>query len=200
MLYFGIILLFEPFLMLFVLQRSHVLLTITNPSESLLNELRTVEVCSSRFLYYLIKKSEVFTIICYMCNDNSFTFINILVQLSCLVAFLLFAGAGYEAAVWWKKVYHFSLHTYFALVAVNLFWIWFMIFRNVYEYMVTQQKEKGRSKGGKGETFTLQQLQTARDEYDEVATLCVFRLKSLKEGQSRSLLTQAARHHAAQVF
>lgn len=75
-----------------------------------------------------------------------------------------------------------------------------MIFRNVYEYMVTQQKEKGRSKGGKGETFTLQQLQTARDEYDEVATLCVFRLKSLKQGQSRSLLTQAARHHAAQVF
>lgn len=28
-----------------VCQRSHIVLTITNPSESLLNELRTVEVC-----------------------------------------------------------------------------------------------------------------------------------------------------------
>ncbi|EOY02886.1 Hydroxyproline-rich glycoprotein family protein [Theobroma cacao] len=103
--------------------RAHILLTITNPSESLLNELRTVEDMKRQ------------------CDEK----------------------------------------------------------RNVYEYMVTQQKEKGRLKGGKGETLTLQQLQTARDEYDEVATLCVFRLKSLKQGQSRSLLTQAARHHAAQL-
>ncbi|KAH8512956.1 hypothetical protein H0E87_006314 [Populus deltoides] len=43
------------------------------------------------------------------------------------------------------------------------------------------------------------QIQAAHDEYDEEATLFVFRLKSLKEGQSRSLLTQAARHHAAQL-
>ncbi|XVE84208.1 hypothetical protein DITRI_Ditri16bG0151800 [Diplodiscus trichospermus] len=97
--------------------RSHILLTITNPSESLLNELRTVEDMKRQ------------------CDEK----------------------------------------------------------RNVYEYMVTHQKEKGRSK------LTLEQLQTARDEYDEVATLCVFRLKSLKQGQSRSLLTQAARHHAAQL-
>ncbi|KAG8501362.1 hypothetical protein CXB51_003483 [Gossypium anomalum] len=103
--------------------RSHIVLTITNPSESLLNELRTVEDMKRQ------------------CDEK----------------------------------------------------------RSVYEYMVTQQKEKGRSKGGKGETFSLQQLQIARDEYDEVATLCVFRLKSLKQGQSRSLLTQAARHHAAQL-
>ncbi|KAK8619027.1 hypothetical protein V6N13_132996 [Hibiscus sabdariffa] len=103
--------------------RSHILLTITNPSESLLNELRTVEEMKRQ------------------CDEK----------------------------------------------------------RNVYEYLVAQQKEKGRSKGGKGETFTLQQLQTARDEYDEVATLFVFRLKSLKQGQSRSLVTQAARHHAAQL-
>ncbi|XP_022774209.1 uncharacterized protein At2g33490-like isoform X2 [Durio zibethinus] len=103
--------------------RSHILLTITNPSESLLNELRTVEDMKR------------------LCDEK----------------------------------------------------------RNVYEYMVTQHKEKGRSKGGKGDTFTLQQLQTARDDYNEVATLCVFRLKSLKQGQSRSLLTQAARHHAAQL-
>jgi hypothetical protein len=74
------------------------------------------------------------------------------------------------------------------------------MFRNVYEYMVAQQKDKGRSKGGKDESTTLQQLRSAREEYDEEATLCVFRLKSLKQGQSRSLLTQVARHHAAQVF
>ncbi|KAF9663521.1 hypothetical protein SADUNF_Sadunf17G0060000 [Salix dunnii] len=103
--------------------RSHILLTITNPSESLLNELRTVEDMKRQ------------------CDEK----------------------------------------------------------RNVYEYMVAQQKDKGRSKGGKDENSTLQQLQTAREEYDEEATLCVFRLKSLKQGQSRSLLTQAARHHAAQL-
>ncbi|CAL5380048.1 unnamed protein product [Camellia sinensis] len=71
--------------------------------------------------------------------------------------------------------------------------------RNLYEYMVAQQKEKGKSKSGKMEVCTSQELQAARDEYDKEATLCVFRLKSLKQGQCRSLLTQAARHHAAQL-
>ncbi|KAJ7976271.1 Hydroxyproline-rich glycoprotein family protein [Quillaja saponaria] len=103
--------------------RSHVFLTITNPSESLLNELRTVEEMKRQ------------------CDEK----------------------------------------------------------RDVYEYMTAQRKEKGRSKSGKGETITSQQLQAAHDEYDEEATLCVFRLKSLKQGQSRSLLTQAARHHTAQL-
>ncbi|KAI4339649.1 hypothetical protein MLD38_024566 [Melastoma candidum] len=71
--------------------------------------------------------------------------------------------------------------------------------RDVYEYMLAQQKEKGKSKGGKIENSALQKLQSAYEEYEEEATLCVFRLKSLKQGQSRSLLTQAARHHAAQL-
>ncbi|XP_023514425.1 uncharacterized protein At2g33490-like [Cucurbita pepo subsp. pepo] len=71
--------------------------------------------------------------------------------------------------------------------------------REVYEYMRLRHKEKGRSKTVKGESFTLQQLQTAREEYDDEATLFVFRLKSLKQGQSHSLLTQAARHHATQL-
>ncbi|KAG7025223.1 hypothetical protein SDJN02_11718, partial [Cucurbita argyrosperma subsp. argyrosperma] len=71
--------------------------------------------------------------------------------------------------------------------------------REVYEYMRLRHKEKGRSKSVKGESFTLQQLQTAREEYDDEATLFVFRLKSLKQGQSHSLLTQAARHHATQL-
>ncbi|XP_045796046.1 uncharacterized protein At2g33490-like isoform X1 [Trifolium pratense] len=104
-------------------QRSHVALTITRPSESLLNELRTVEDMKRQ------------------CDEK----------------------------------------------------------REVYEYMVAQQKEKGKSKSGKGENITLQHLQAAHAEYEEEATLCAFRLKSLKQGQSRSLLTQAARHHAAQL-
>ncbi|KAF5449274.1 hypothetical protein F2P56_029738 [Juglans regia] len=71
--------------------------------------------------------------------------------------------------------------------------------RDVYEYMITRHREKGQSRSGKGEIFSMQQLQTARDEYDEEAAFYVFRSKSLKQGQSRSLLTQAARHHAAQL-
>ncbi|PSS26993.1 BAR domain protein [Actinidia chinensis var. chinensis] len=71
--------------------------------------------------------------------------------------------------------------------------------RSLYEYMITRRREKGRLKSSKGESFSSQQLQDARDEYDEEATLFVFRLKSLKQGQSRSFLTQAARHHAAQL-
>ncbi|XP_020206563.1 uncharacterized protein At2g33490 [Cajanus cajan] len=71
--------------------------------------------------------------------------------------------------------------------------------REVYESMLTRYRERGRSRSGKAESVSLQQLRIARDEYDEEATLFVFRLKSLRQGQSWSLLTQAARHHAAQL-
>ncbi|CAI0627444.1 unnamed protein product, partial [Linum tenue] len=75
--------------------------------------------------------------------------------------------------------------------------------REMYEYMRMRRREKGRARSGKGgervESFSVDQVQAARDRYDEEATLFVFRLKSLKQGQSRSLLTQAARHHAAQM-
>uniref|UniRef100_A0A6M2E9J0 BAR domain-containing protein n=1 Tax=Populus davidiana TaxID=266767 RepID=A0A6M2E9J0_9ROSI len=70
--------------------------------------------------------------------------------------------------------------------------------RDVYAHMAGQ-RERVSGRNGKGECFSMQQIQAAHDEYDEEATLFVFRLKSLKEGQSRSLLTQAARHHAAQL-
>lgn len=66
--------------------------------------------------------------------------------------------------------------------------------------MLTAQREKGRSKHSKGESFSSQQLKDAQEAFEEEANLFVFRLKSLKQGQSRSLLTQAARHHAAQVI
>ncbi|XP_010908637.1 uncharacterized protein At2g33490 isoform X2 [Elaeis guineensis] len=71
--------------------------------------------------------------------------------------------------------------------------------RDLYKFMLAAQREKGRSKNAKGESFSPQQLQAAQEDYQEEATLFVFRLKSLKQGQSRSLLTQAARHHAAQL-
>ncbi|KAF8013087.1 hypothetical protein BT93_I1073 [Corymbia citriodora subsp. variegata] len=71
--------------------------------------------------------------------------------------------------------------------------------REVCEFMMSQQKEKGKSKSGKVDSFSLDQIRRAHEEYEEEATLCVFRLKSLKQGQSRSLLTQAVRHHAAQL-
>ncbi|MQM08059.1 hypothetical protein Taro_040914 [Colocasia esculenta] len=70
--------------------------------------------------------------------------------------------------------------------------------REVYEYMLATQNERGRSKSSR-ESISPQKLQTAQEDYDEEATLFVFRLKSLKQGQSRSLLTQAARHHSAQL-
>ncbi|KAL0344170.1 UNVERIFIED_CONTAM: hypothetical protein Sangu_1304400 [Sesamum angustifolium] len=107
-----------------ICQRSHIIMTITNPSESLLSELRKVEEMKLQ------------------CDEK----------------------------------------------------------REMFEYMVGQFREKGKSRHGKGETFTSQQLQVVCDEYDDVARLCIFRVESLKQGQSRSLLTQAARHHAAQLI
>ncbi|KAJ6851354.1 uncharacterized protein M6B38_258570 [Iris pallida] len=71
--------------------------------------------------------------------------------------------------------------------------------RDLYQFMLAAQKEKGSSKSIKGENVSSQKLKAAKEDFDEEANLFVFRLKSLKQGQSRSLLTQAARHHAAQL-
>ncbi|KAL5213853.1 hypothetical protein ABZP36_003005 [Zizania latifolia] len=71
--------------------------------------------------------------------------------------------------------------------------------RQVYEDMRAAYREKGRSSHSKIETFLSEQLQTSFLEYQEDAALFIFRLKSLKQGQFRSILTQAARHHAAQL-
>ncbi|XP_011086852.1 uncharacterized protein At2g33490 [Sesamum indicum] len=104
--------------------RSHIFQTITNPSESLLNELRTVEEMKKR------------------CDGK----------------------------------------------------------REIYEDLMKKQKERGRLRNSKGECFNSPLLQEAHDEYDEEANVFVFRMKSLKQGQSRSFLTQASRHHAAQLY
>ncbi|ONK77891.1 uncharacterized protein A4U43_C02F11940 [Asparagus officinalis] len=71
--------------------------------------------------------------------------------------------------------------------------------RDLYKIMLERHREKGRKKHVKGESVSSKQLQDAREDYEEEANLFIFRLKSLKQGQSRSILTQAARHHAAQL-
>nr|CAB3453910.1 unnamed protein product [Digitaria exilis] len=70
--------------------------------------------------------------------------------------------------------------------------------RELFEFLLNSQKEKGRYKSTKGDTGASEQLKQAQEDYQEDATLFLFRLKSLKQGQFRSLFTQAARHHAAQ--
>ena len=65
--------------------------------------------------------------------------------------------------------------------------------------MRASYREKGRSRHSKIETYSAEQLQTSLAEYQEDAALFIFRLKSLRQGQFHSLLTQASRHHAAQV-
>ncbi|KAI3818065.1 hypothetical protein L1987_11867 [Smallanthus sonchifolius] len=67
-----------------------------------------------------------------------------------------------------------------------------------YDEMKIKRKER-RSRSNKGEYVSSNQVRAAKEEFEEDATLFVFRMKSLKGGQSRSLLTQAARHHAAQM-
>ncbi|RAL38670.1 hypothetical protein DM860_002648 [Cuscuta australis] len=71
--------------------------------------------------------------------------------------------------------------------------------REIYDQLTQKYTDKGKLRGSKGECFSSQQLKAAYDEYDEGANVFVFRMNSLRQGQSRSLLTQAARHHAAQM-
>ncbi|XP_062185066.1 uncharacterized protein At2g33490-like [Phragmites australis] len=71
--------------------------------------------------------------------------------------------------------------------------------REEYEATRAAYIEKGRSRHSKIESLYSEQLQTSFHEYQEEAALFIFRLKSLKQGQFLSILTQAARHHAAQL-
>lgn len=70
--------------------------------------------------------------------------------------------------------------------------------RKAYESM-RAEGVKGKSKTSKGETVSSQTLQSAKEDYDQQATLLVCRLMSLKQGMPRSLLTQAARHYTSQL-
>ncbi|XP_010514359.1 PREDICTED: uncharacterized protein At2g33490-like isoform X2 [Camelina sativa] len=69
--------------------------------------------------------------------------------------------------------------------------------RNVFEMSLV--KDKGRPKSSKGERHIPPDSRPAYSEFHDEATMCIFRLKSLKEGQARSFLTQAVRHHTAQM-
>ncbi|KAJ3681286.1 hypothetical protein LUZ60_015775 [Juncus effusus] len=73
--------------------------------------------------------------------------------------------------------------------------------RDLYKFIQATNANKGWSnkQQNKGENFSNERVKQAQDDYNEEATLFVFRLKSLKQGQFRSLLTQATRHHAAQL-
>nr|GMD57837.1 uncharacterized protein At2g33490-like isoform X1 [Ipomoea batatas] len=71
--------------------------------------------------------------------------------------------------------------------------------REAYDHLIQKYKEKGKLRGTKGECFSSHKLQAAYDEYDNGANVFVLRMKSLRQGQSLSLLTQASRHHAAQL-
>ncbi|KAH9534734.1 hypothetical protein CY35_17G019600 [Sphagnum magellanicum] len=64
---------------------------------------------------------------------------------------------------------------------------------------------RGRLKKGKGDTQNKvdaqsdQELQAAKEDFDNVSRFLSCRLISLEQGRAQSLITQAARHHAAQM-
>lgn len=66
-------------------------------------------------------------------------------------------------------------------------------------YNLTQKDmQKGKPKSGKGDNSN-QQWALAKEDFKEQAQVLGFRLQSLKQGQSRSLITQAVRYHSAQI-
>lgn len=71
--------------------------------------------------------------------------------------------------------------------------------RILFEEMKTRHKERKWLGSNKGEHVSSNQVRAAQVQFEDDATLFVFRMKSLKRGQSHSLLTQAVRHHAAQM-
>ncbi|CAN7016986.1 unnamed protein product [Brassica oleracea var. botrytis] len=94
---------------------------------------------------------------------------------------------------------HFSMSLEPSRYALAFIFTYRDVVKHMMKDKVHMMKDKVHLKGGKGERLVRRQLETARDELQDEATLCIFRLKSLKEGQARSLLTQAARHHTAQM-
>lgn len=60
------------------------------------------------------------------------------------------------------------------------------------------QKEKPKGKPKKGDRLE-HDFELAEKEFKEQANFLSFRLESLKQGRSRSLVTQAARYHSAQM-
>lgn len=61
------------------------------------------------------------------------------------------------------------------------------------------QKDMLRQKAKSGKMEDTSQFELAKEEIKEDAQILNFRLQSLRQGQSRSLVTQAARYHSAQT-
>ncbi|KAJ8459801.1 hypothetical protein OPV22_032727 [Ensete ventricosum] len=71
--------------------------------------------------------------------------------------------------------------------------------REIYKNSLEAHRGKWMSRYSKSGSFSSKELQEAQVNYEEEANMFMFRLKSLKKGQFQSLLTQATRHHAAQL-
>ncbi|KAE9454803.1 hypothetical protein C3L33_13319, partial [Rhododendron williamsianum] len=52
--------------------------------------------------------------------------------------------------------------------------------RSVYEYVLQKYREKGRSKSSKGENYSSQDVKAAHDDFDQEATMFVFRVDSVE--------------------
>ncbi|XP_064983240.1 uncharacterized protein At2g33490-like isoform X2 [Musa acuminata AAA Group] len=71
--------------------------------------------------------------------------------------------------------------------------------REIYRNSLEAHRGKWMLRYSKSGTFSSKELQEAQANYEEEENMFMFRLKSLKKGQFQSLLTQATRHHAAQL-
>lgn len=58
---------------------------------------------------------------------------------------------------------------------------------------------RGRSKTGRSDTQDKEQLHAVSQQFQEVSRSLGDQILSLRQGRSQNLITQAARHHAAQV-
>ena len=58
---------------------------------------------------------------------------------------------------------------------------------------------RGRSRSGRVDNHDEEQLEAVREQFEEVSRSLGDQISSLHQGRSRRLITQAARHHAAQV-
>lgn len=74
-----------------------------------------------------------------------------------------------------------------------------LLFRETYRSILVASGGKRRPSHSQ-EKISTKELLEAKANYEDEAAQFIFRIKSLKKGQFQSLLTQATRHHAAQVL
>ncbi|KAH7426566.1 hypothetical protein KP509_10G006500 [Ceratopteris richardii] len=64
--------------------------------------------------------------------------------------------------------------------------------------LLLKDVQKAKPKSAKGDSMN--QLTSAREDFNEQAQILKFRLESVTEGQSHGLITQASRYHSAQMY